>query len=72
MVGNTTGPLVAGILADRTGNYEAGFTILAVLSVLGSVFFILARPPSRPSTGEPVSKPVEPLPSAPAPATATP
>lgn len=48
MMGMTAGPLVAGILADRTGNYEAGFTVLAGLAALGSVFFILARPPRRP------------------------
>jgi MFS family permease len=46
--GTTAGPLIAGVLADRTGNYEAGFTVLAVLAAIGSVFFILARPPRRP------------------------
>jgi hypothetical protein len=29
-LGNTTGPIVAGVLADRTGNYEAGFRRRAV------------------------------------------
>ena len=30
---------------DQTGNYRIGFDILAVLAILGSVFFALARPP---------------------------
>jgi MFS family permease len=50
--GTTAGPLIAGIIADRTGNYELGFTVLAVLAALGSVFFILGRPPKRPDAGD--------------------
>lgn len=46
-IGTTAGPLIAGILADRSGNYETGFTVLAVLAALGSIFFIAARPPAR-------------------------
>src|SRR5690606_195295 len=30
MFGSIIGPIVAGVLADQTGNYEAGFTLLAV------------------------------------------
>jgi sugar phosphate permease len=46
MLGMMGGPLVAGILADRTGTYQAGFTALAAMAALGSVFFALAtRPP---------------------------
>ena len=52
MVGMTTGPIVAGVLADSTGDYKLGFTILAILAGIGSVFFLLAKPPRRP--GEPV------------------
>jgi MFS family permease len=48
MVGQISGPLVAGIMADATGNYTAGFTILAILSGLGSGFFLFARRPSLP------------------------
>ena len=48
MVGMMGGPLVAGILADRTGSYVPGFHILAVLAALGSVFFVLATPPVAP------------------------
>jgi MFS family permease len=51
MLGMMTGPLVAGILADRTGGYELGFTILAALAALGSVFFLLARRPPPPRRG---------------------
>lgn len=51
-IGNTTGPLLAGIVADRTGNYEVGFTILAFGALLGSLFFLAAKkpaPPERPA-----------------------
>jgi MFS family permease len=47
--GSVAGPLVAGILADVTGDYQQGFTILAVLAGLGSVFWVLARPPRKPA-----------------------
>ena len=47
MFGSITGPVVAGILADRTGNYQLGFTILAVLAGMGSVFFLLAKRPVK-------------------------
>lgn len=46
--GQVAGPLVAGRLADTTGSYEAGFTLLALLTGLGSVFFFLARKPALP------------------------
>ena len=45
MLGMMGGPLVAGILADRTGSYRLGFTVLASLALLGSFFFLLARRP---------------------------
>jgi sugar phosphate permease len=48
VLGNITGPLIAGFLADMTGGYETGFTILAVLAALGSVFFLIARRPPPP------------------------
>ena len=48
MLGMIAGPLVAGILADRTGSYVMGFTVLAVLAALGSIFFLLARRPTPP------------------------
>jgi sugar phosphate permease len=52
MLGMMAGPLIAGMLADRTGSYRSGFTVLAVLAFLGSIFFLLARrpaPPARPA-----------------------
>jgi sugar phosphate permease len=43
--GNIGGPIVAGAFADWTGNYRAGFTLLAALAALGSLFFWFAKPP---------------------------
>src|SRR5881394_3592865 len=48
VVGQVGGPMIAGVLADLTGSYRSGFTILALLAGLGSLFFILARKPKRP------------------------
>ena len=48
VIGQVGGPMIAGIFADLTGNYRTGFTILALLAGLGSLFFILARKPKRP------------------------
>lgn len=52
MVGMVTGPLVAGYMADRFGNYQYGFTILAALAALGSIFFVFATPPAPPVAGK--------------------
>jgi MFS family permease len=49
MLGMMGGPLVAGILADRTGSYRPGFIVLAVLAFLGSLYFLLARRPAPPA-----------------------
>ena len=49
-VGTIFGPLFAGFLADRTGSYELGFTILAILSGIGSIFFVVARRPAAPTS----------------------
>jgi MFS family permease len=43
--GQIGGPLIAGVLGDWTGDYRAGFTLLAVMAALGSLFFVLAKPP---------------------------
>lgn len=56
MIGMMAGPLVAGILADRTGSYQTGFRVLAACAALGSIFFLLARrpePPHRAPSGVP-------------------
>lgn len=50
VVGQIGGPMIAGFLADVTGNYRAGFTVLALLAGVGSLFFLFARKPDRPST----------------------
>ncbi len=50
MLGMMGGPLVAGVLADRTGSYRLGFTILAILAGAGMAFFVLATPPKPPRT----------------------
>ena len=45
VIGQIGGPIVAGAFADWTGNYRMGFTILAILAGLGSLFFLMAKPP---------------------------
>ena len=47
LLGTISGPLVAGLLYDRTGDYRLGFDILAAVAACGSVFFILARKPVK-------------------------
>jgi MFS family permease len=46
MFGMIFGPLVAGVLADRTGSYVPGFSVLAALAAAGSVAFVMARRPA--------------------------
>ncbi len=45
MLGMTLGPIIVGILADRTGSYSTGLAALALAAMLGSVFFIFATKP---------------------------
>jgi MFS family permease len=47
-IGQIGGPMIAGGLADLTGNYRTGFTLLAVLVGLGSLLFYFGSPPPRP------------------------
>ena len=49
MWGTMAGPLIPGVLADRLGGYQWGFTVLAVLAAAGSVLFLLAKRPSPPA-----------------------
>ena len=44
--GQIGGPMIAGLLADATGYYLAGFTLLAEMVGAGSLFFLLARKPT--------------------------
>ena len=48
MTGMTTGPIIAGVFADAFGDYRIGFTLLAGVALLGTVFFAIAGPPKRP------------------------
>ena len=43
--GAVAGPLIAGLLADSTGDYRLGFTIIAGLAFAGNVFWAFASPP---------------------------
>ncbi len=45
MLGMTVGPIIAGVIADRTGSYSTGLATLGVAAMLGSVFFIFATKP---------------------------
>jgi sugar phosphate permease len=49
-LGQIAGPMVAGILADMTGDYRLGFTVLAVLAGLGSITFMQATRPATPQS----------------------
>jgi MFS family permease len=44
---SVSAPIFAGWLADLRGDYRLAFTILAVLTALGSLFFAFARRPVR-------------------------
>lgn len=48
MLGMAIGPIYAGYMADRTGNYQAGFITLAIAALFGAIFFLLAKHPYRP------------------------
>jgi len=73
MFGMMAGPVVAGILADRTGSYVPGFTVLAALAATGSIFFWLARrPAARDAAGAiPWPSPPRSSPTAPPPESAS-
>jgi MFS family permease len=44
-IGQILGPMVAGAMADATGDYRFGLTLLAAVAVGGSLMFLLARSP---------------------------
>ena len=50
-LGQIAGPMVAGVLADLTGNYRTGFTVLALTAGCGSLLFVFAVRPQRPAVG---------------------
>ncbi|HZM48252.1 MAG TPA: MFS transporter [Burkholderiales bacterium] len=45
VIGNISGPILAALFADWTGDYRVGFTILAIMAGIGSLFFWMARRP---------------------------
>lgn len=45
MLGSMSGPLIAGVLVDRFGNYQLAFRLLALGGVIGTLSFALARRP---------------------------
>ncbi len=47
-LGQIAGPMVAGVLADLTGNYRTGFTVLALTAGCGSLLFVFAIRPGGP------------------------
>jgi sugar phosphate permease len=57
IVGTISGPIIAGVLYDQTGDYRIGFDILAAMAASGSVFFLLARKPDPPKRPGPVYNP---------------
>ena len=47
-MGAIAGPVLAGSLADATGEYRLGFTILGIAAACGTVFWVFATPPNTP------------------------
>lgn len=48
MIGMSGGPIVAGYMADVSGDYESGLALLACLSLAGAFAFLAATPPAEP------------------------
>ena len=48
-LGLVAGPIIAGVLYDATGSYARGFTVVAAVAALGSIFFMLATRPALPA-----------------------
>ena len=59
ILGAVAGPLIAGYMYDRTGDYQLGFDVLALLAGLGSIFFAIARRPKPRDPAQPLPE-VEP------------
>ncbi len=55
MFGMMVGPVVAGFMADRTGSYQSGFAVVALGSLLGFFFFLLAVQPEKPTRMTPAA-----------------
>jgi len=50
MLGMAGGPVIAGYMADVSGDYESGLALLAGLSLCGSLAFLAATPPKKDAT----------------------
>lgn len=48
MSGKKVGPLFAGYTGDRLGDYNLAFSILATITGLGSLLFLMAKSPPPP------------------------
>jgi sugar phosphate permease len=48
-IGQVTGPMLAGVMGDATGDYLLGFTVLSLLAGAGSLLFWVARRPTAPA-----------------------
>ncbi len=48
MLGMSIGPIFAGYMADVQGNYILAFTVLGLGALVGSLCFLMARPPVHP------------------------
>lgn len=46
MFGMASGPIIAGLMADASGDYKSAFTLIGVSTTLGSLCFFAARRPS--------------------------
>ncbi len=44
--GQMSGPMIAGGLADLSGDYRLGFSILALFAFIGCWAFMVVRPPA--------------------------
>lgn len=51
------GPLLAGSIYDRTGEYSIALVFFSAFCLLGTILVLLARPPRHPSEGLPVEPP---------------
>ena len=50
VMGQMTGPMLAGYLADTFGNYRTAYTVLALLPGGGSLFFLTLKKPQQTAT----------------------
>ena len=48
LIGMVAGPIIAGLSFDLTGDYRAGFVVLAAIAGLGAFVFLVSTPPDPP------------------------